>query len=227
MEYIIKLLGLVSHINTVIQNLVNSGSNWAYTVIFLIMFSGAAFIFAAPILPSVSLIFLITSLSIAGLLNPLLAYFVSTAAIVIGDLSAYLLGRLIRSKVIDTHRLPFFKAEHFDKTKKIYDRADFFSIVFARFTPVVGSFAQFVAGTINFEFQAFVKRNVIAGVIWMTIYFVLGLLFAAIPTLGRNFVLMFFIVPLFSAVVSIGYYIFRNLDVINAIRQKRSILHER
>jgi membrane-associated protein len=228
MEHFIKILGFVSQINNTVQGLVNSDGDWAYAVIFLVIFSGAAFIFAAPVLPSVSLIFLITSLSTEGLLNPILAYFVLVAAISMGDIAAYFLGSFTRNKIINAFGVPLIKAEHLEKTKAIYGKADFFTIVFARFTPVVGSLAQYAAGTINIEFNIFARRNVIAGVIWMTINFALGWLCTIIPVLGRNFVLMFMIMPIVSAIISVSYYIFKNFDVLNIIKRKRkNALYER
>lgn len=224
MEHFIKILALVSQVNTAIEGLVNGGSGWAYGAIFLIIFSGAAFVFAAPILPSVSLIFLITSLSAAGILNPFLAYLILIAAIIIGDLSAYFLGSFTRNKVINNFKLPFIKEKHLEKTRMMYDKADFLATVFARFTPVVGSLAQFVAGAIDLKLHTFVKRNVVSGMVWMTVNFSIGWLCTAIPVLGRNFVMMFMVVPIVSTIAGIAYFSIKNLGALNFLSQRRNIM---
>jgi len=200
--------------NILIESVVGNGGSIAYIIMFLILFIGAAFVFTAPMLPSVSLIFLVASLSVAGLLNPFLSFIVLVVAIALGDLTSYYIGKVIRHKLINNEKIPFIKTRYINRTKLIYDRADFLSIVFARFTPVVGSFAQLVAGAIDHNIGTFCKRNIIAGAIWLLINFAGGCLVAVIPGIKSNFVLIFMLVPFASLFISIGYYIVRNSGVL-------------
>lgn len=57
MEYIAKLLILISDINKIIESVVIGGGAWAYAAMFIMIYSGASFALFAPVLPSVSLIF--------------------------------------------------------------------------------------------------------------------------------------------------------------------------
>jgi membrane protein DedA with SNARE-associated domain len=210
LELITHVLKLFTQANQVIEKVVSSGGSLAYIIMFLILFIGAAFVFTAPVLPSISLIFLVASLCVAGLLNPFLSFIVLIAAISLGDLTSFFIGKAIRHKLINNQRIPFIKVEHINQTRKIYDKADFLSIVLARFTPMIGSFAQLVAGTIDHKISTFCKRNVISGVIWLIVNFTGGLLIAFIPMMKSNFVLIFMIVPFASMFLSIGYYLARN-----------------
>ncbi|MGB7603939.1 MAG: VTT domain-containing protein [Lutisporaceae bacterium] len=224
MEYITKLLILIAYINKIIENVVISGGAWAYVVMFIMIYVGASFTLFAPVLPSVSLIFLVTSLSATGLINPYLSYIILILAICLGDITAYYIGCITRSKLIDSKFIRFIKAEHIIKTKVMYDKANFLTFLFARFTPVIGSLAQFIAGTIEYNFVSFVLNNVVAGILWMTFHFVAGWIFATIPTLEDNFVLMFFMVPIISSIIGIVYYVAKNTNIFRYLRQKRCSL---
>jgi membrane-associated protein len=206
-------MNLLAKINVVIERAVGNGGSLAYIIMFLILFIGAAFVFTAPMLPSVSLIFLVASLSVAGLLNPFLSFVVLVTAIALGDLTSYYIGKIIRFKLINNEKIPFIKIKHINTTKLIYEKSDFLSILFARFTPVVGSFAQLVAGAINHNIGTFCKRNVIAGGIWLFVNFAGGCLISIIPGLKSNFALIFMLVPFASGIVSVGYYLARNSGI--------------
>lgn len=219
MTYITPILEFFAQVNLVIENAVSSGGSLAYIIMFLILFVGAAFVFTAPMLPSLSLIFLVASLSVAGLLNPVISLIVLIAAISLGDLTSYYIGKTIKNKLINNQRIPFIKIEHINITKRLYDKADFFAIVFARFTPVIGSFAQLVAGTIDQKISTFCKRNVVSGAIWLLLNFTFGYLVAFIPALKSNFVLIFMLVPIASMFLSIGYYMARNFGALAFIRR--------
>lgn len=224
MEYITKLIILISYVNKIIENIVIGGGAWAYAAMFMMIYAGASIVLLAPILPSVSLIFLVTSLSAAGLLNPYLSFAVLILAICLGDITAYYLGCITRNKLVGSKLLRFIKAEHIKKTKDMYEKANFLTFVFARFTPIIGSLAQFTAGTIEFKFTSFILNNVAAGILWMTFNFVAGWVFATIPTLQDNFVLMFFMVPIISSIIGIVYYIVKNTNILRYLRQKRCSL---
>lgn len=210
MTYINQALELFAQLNILIEHAVSKGGGLAYLIMFMILYIGAAFVFTAPMLPSLSLIFLVASLCVAGLLNPVLSFVVLVAAIALGDLTSYYIGKTIRYKLINHQKIPFIKLQHINQTRKIYDKADFLAIVFARFTPVIGSFAQLVAGTIDHKISTFCKRNVISGAIWLLVNFIFGYLVAFIPALKSNFVLIFMLVPIASGVLSVGYYLARN-----------------
>lgn len=211
MEYVIYLTEIVTRLNYIIEKIVIHGGNWAYAVMFLILYTGAALVIAAPFLPSVSLIFLVTSLSIAGLINPIAALLTLTAAIVLGDITSYYVGKLIRAKIITTNRLSIIKEAHIERTKALYDEVGLTAVIFARFTPIVGSLAQTVAGAINYSMDAFISRNIIAGIIWLLANFVLGWAFAVIPELRSNFIVLIMIMPAFSLLVSMVYYLKKSI----------------
>ena len=214
LAFIDEAVALISKFNLLIENTVINGGDWAYIIMFVILYAGAAFVVTAPLLPSVSLIFLVASLSVAGFLNPFVSFIVLVSAIVLGDLTSYFLGKGVRCKLLDNCRIPFIKKEHINFTKNIYEKSDFISIVLARFTPLIGSLAQMVAGAVNHKLSTFCARNLVAGVIWLIVYFVGGWVVAVIPAFKNNFVLIFMVVPVASGIVSVAYYITRNFGIL-------------
>lgn len=211
MGYAVYLTEIIIRLNYIIERVVVHGGNWAYAVMFLILYAGAAFVLATPFLPSVSLIFLVTSLSIAGIINPVAALLTLTAAIVLGDVTSYYIGKLIRDKIIMAKRLIIIKEAHIERTKALYDDMGVTAVIFARFTPVVGSLAQMVAGAINYSMNAFISRNIIAGIVWLLVNFALGWAFAVIPELRSNFIVLIMIMPAFSLIVSVVYYLKKSI----------------
>lgn len=220
MTHFFNIMSLTAKANTVIENAVIHGGNWAYAIMFIILFTGAALVFTAPALPSTSLIFLITSLAAAGLLNPIVSFLVLAAAISFGDVAAYWLGYSIGFKLKERTSFPYVKKEYFEKTEKIYSKADLVTMIFARFTPIVGSLAQLVAGAINYRFKSFLTRNILAGIVWLIFYYIAGWIFAITPNLGNNYVVMFLIVPIASTVLSLGYYVIKNFGVSMLTKQQ-------
>ncbi len=221
MHIIAYFSSLFTKINFIIEKIVNGGGSWAYLIMFLILYIGAAVVVTAPFLPSVSLIFMIVSLSVAGLLNPILSFFALTAAVVLGDLTGYFLGKLIGDKLICRNRIPFIKANHIEKSRKLYDEASLVTMVFARFTPMIGSLAQLIAGAVNYRFDAFLLNNVIAGVIWLVVHLTIGFILAVIPTFRNNYILITLIVPILSGLVTLFYFVKKSFSVI-AISGKAS-----
>jgi membrane-associated protein len=220
LTHFLNIMSITTKANNMIENAVIHGGNWAYAMMFIILFTGAALVFTAPALPSTSLIFLITSLAAAGLLNPILSFLVLAAAICFGDIAAYWLGYHIGFKLKDDRNFPHVKKEYFEKTQRIYSKADLVTMIFARFTPIVGSLAQLVAGAINYRFKSFLSKNLLAGIVWLIFYYTAGWIFAVTPQLGNNHVVMFLLVPIVSTVLSLGYYAIKNFGAFMLTKQQ-------
>jgi membrane-associated protein len=216
MQIIAYFNSLFNQINIMIEKIVNGGGGWAYLIMFLILYVGAAVIVTAPFLPSVSLIFMIVSLCVAGLLNPFMSVLALAAAVVLGDLTGYFIGKLIGDKLIDKNRIPFIKANHIEQSRKLYDGVSLLTMIFARFTPMIGSLAQLIAGAVNYKLDAFLLRNVIAGVIWLIVHLIIGWVLAVIPAFKNNYILITLLVPVFSGMVTVFYFVKKSLRLMAA-----------
>ena len=68
------------------------------------------------------------------------------SAAMIGDSTGYLLGRQTGPRIFSRQDSRFFKQEYVTRTHAYYERYGGKTILFARFVPIVRTFAAFMAG---------------------------------------------------------------------------------
>ncbi|OGT28100.1 MAG: hypothetical protein A3K00_09215, partial [Gallionellales bacterium RIFOXYD2_FULL_52_7] len=136
---------LVLHLDTHLMALVQNYGVWVYGILFLIIFAETGLVFM-PFLPGDSLLFVAGAL--CGLdalqlewLIPLLIL-----AAFSGDNTNYWVGRLIGMRVFQRFEGRLLKREYLDKTHAFYEKHGGKTIIFARFMPIIRTFAPFVAG---------------------------------------------------------------------------------
>jgi membrane-associated protein len=88
------------------------------------------------------------------------------AAAVIGDQVGYVIGRRAGPGLFDRPKSRFFKPQHVAKAHDFLERRGPFTIVLARFIPIVRTFAPVVAGVGKMRYRTFVTYNVLGGFIW-------------------------------------------------------------
>ena len=177
-------LHLDVHLSTVIQNY----GTWTYGILFMIIFCETGLVIA-PILPGDSLLFAAGTFAAKGdfdvkLLVPLLII-----AAILGDALNYSIGRYLGPKVLQKNSR-IFKKEDLEKTQQFYEKYGGKTIIFARFVPIVRTFAPFLAGVGKMKYSYFASYNVIGGVIWIVLFVLAGLFFGNIPAVKHNFTLV-------------------------------------
>lgn len=95
-----------------------------------------------------------------------LLVFILFVAAVVGDGVGYLFGKRIGRKIFNRPNSRIFKQEHIQKAEAFYQKYGPLTIVLARFTPVVRTFAPVVAGVGNMRYRTFLTYNVIGALIW-------------------------------------------------------------
>lgn len=131
------------------------------TIIFLE--SGVFFGF---FLPGASLLFISGVLASAGVFNIwLLAPLVGLAAI-LGDNVGYWFGAKVGIRLFSRPDSRFFKQSHVDKTRIFFEKYGTLTIIFARFVPVVRTFAPILAGVGSMNYRLFFIYNVIGASLW-------------------------------------------------------------
>lgn len=143
----------------------------------------------APILPGDSLLFAAGTFAAKGdfdvkLLVPLLII-----AAILGDALNYSIGRYLGPKVLQKNSR-IFKKEYLEKTQQFYEKYGGKTIIFARFVPIVRTFAPFLAGVGKMKYSYFATYNVIGGIIWIVLFVLAGLFFGNIPAVKHNFTLV-------------------------------------
>ncbi|MBI2117683.1 VTT domain-containing protein, partial [Candidatus Peregrinibacteria bacterium] len=115
-----------------------------------------------------------------------------SVAALIGDSVNYALGRHIGPRVFRSETHFLFKREHLDQTREFYRTHGAKTIVFARFVPIIRTFAPFVAGVGHMPYRQFFLYNVAGGILWVFLFVFGGVLFGNIPVVRENFTLVIF-----------------------------------
>ncbi len=87
-------------------------------------------------------------------------------AAVLGDGVGYLFGKRIGRKIFTRPNSLIFRQENIRKAEAFYKKYGGITIVLARFTPVIRTFAPIVAGVGNMHYRTFLSFNVIGALIW-------------------------------------------------------------
>jgi membrane-associated protein len=82
------------------------------------------------------------------------------------------------------------KTGHLDKTHAFYEKHGGKTILFARFLPIVRTFAPFVAGIGLMRYRLFVMFSAVGSLAWITSFTVGGYYFGNIPVIKNNLTLM-------------------------------------
>ena len=210
-ELIKSIIDFVLHIDTHLVEIVNDYQTWTYLILFLIIFAETGLV-VTPILPGDSLLFAagaIVAKPETNLSIWLLCVLLIVAAI-LGDLVNYHIGKYIGYKAFDG-RYRFLKSEYLMQTQKFYEKHGGKTIIYARFIPIVRTFAPFVAGIGTMTYSKFATFNVVGGVLWVSAFLFIGYFFGGLPIIKENFTYVIFAIIIASVIP----------PIIEVIREKR------
>lgn len=89
-------------------------------------------------------------------------------AAIAGDSVGYFFGRKYGRQFFSSDRKRrFFNQDHLEKAEAFYARHGVKTIILARFTPVVRTFAPILAGVGEMEYKLFVTYNILGGIFWV------------------------------------------------------------
>lgn len=116
---------------------------------------------------------------------------VSVAVVaVLGDQTAYLIGRRLGPALFDKHDSRLFKKRYIAQSQEFFDKYGPKTIVLARFVPVVRTFAPVLAGASTMRYRMFLAYNVIGGALWAASMTLLGYFLGTVPFVRDNVELM-------------------------------------
>jgi len=189
-ELIKDFLNLFLHLDKHLGDLISQYGTMTYAILFAIIFVETGLIIM-PFLPGDSLLFVAGYFAAQGSLNMMVLMVLLFLAAFIGDTLNYSVGKYLGMKVLDW-KIPFVKQEHFDKTHAFYEKHGPKTIIFARFIPIIRTFAPFVAGAGKMDYKTFITYNIIGGAIWVVLLLSAGYYFGDIPVVKKNFELVIF-----------------------------------
>jgi len=201
MEYIYQFMDYFIHLDVHLGNLIATYGVITYVILFLIIFAETGLV-VTPFLPGDSLLFTAGALAALGSFNIFLLFAVLLAAAIAGDTVNYKIGAIIGPKVY-TKENRFIKKEHLMKTHAFYEKHGGKTIIFARFLPIIRTFAPFVAGVGTMNYSKFIVYNITGAGLWVAAFTFMGYFFGNIPFVKEHFsfiVLAIFLIPGFVAI---------------------------
>ena len=99
-------------------------------------------------------------------------------AAILGDATGYFIGRQAGHTLYHRPNSRLFKQAHLQRTHAFYEKHGGKTIIFARFVPIVRTFAPVVAGAAEMGYKKFAAYNIIGGILWVVATTMLGYLLA-------------------------------------------------
>jgi membrane-associated protein len=138
-------------------------------------------------LPGDSLLFTVGVVAGAGQLNIVEICALLTCASILGDQSGYFLGYRTGPRIFSRPDSLVFKQEYVTRTQAFFARHGGKTLIYAKFVPIVRTFAPFMAGVGRMSYPRFFAFNVFGGVGWVLSMTLAGYYLGGIPLIRRNF----------------------------------------
>ncbi|HQS57381.1 MAG: hypothetical protein B7Y56_14470 [Gallionellales bacterium 35-53-114] len=197
MEIITYLFNVVMNLDSHLLALTQQYGMWIYAILFTIIFSETGLVIF-PFLPGDSLLFVAGALCGIGALDIYLLLPLLMLAAFMGDNTNYWTGRLVGKRLVKFGNSRFLKTEHLDKTHAFYKKHGGKTIIFARFLPIVRTFAPFVAGIARMHYRLFVLFSAAGSVVWIAFFVIGGFFLGNIPLIKNNLTLMILVIVFVS-----------------------------
>ncbi|KRN81312.1 DedA family membrane protein [Pediococcus ethanolidurans] len=143
-----------------------------------------------PFLPGDSLLFAAAALSANSIyhLNIWIFIFSLFFAAVLGDSTNFFIGRLIGNALTEHHIFgKLINKQKMEESKEFFDHYGSISITFARYMPIIRTFAPFVAGGSNFKYQKFIIFDILGSSTWVALCCGAGYFFGNFPVVKQHF----------------------------------------
>jgi membrane-associated protein len=188
-EFLVQFVDFVLHLGAHIEALVRDYGAWTYAILFLIIFCETGLV-VTPFLPGDSLLFAVGAVAATGALDPIAVCALLSIAAILGDTVNYAVGHWVGPVVFHREDSRWLNKQHLERTHRFYEKYGGKTIIFARFVPIIRTFAPFVAGIGSMNYPKFLAYNAIGGVVWIVSFVSAGLWFGNIPVVKENFSLV-------------------------------------
>jgi membrane-associated protein len=137
-----------------------------YMVLFFIVFAETGLFFGF-LLPGDSLLITAGLVAASGKLGFWETNATMILAAILGDSTGYFIGRILGRKLFERPDSLIFRREYLERTQNFYDRHGGKTIFFARFVPVIRSFATTVAGIAKMPYTRFIGFSISGAITWI------------------------------------------------------------
>ena len=138
-------------------------------------------------LPGDSLLFTVGVVAGAGHLDIVEICALLCVASIVGDQSGYLLGYRTGPSIFSRKDSRLFKQEYVTRTQQFYEKHGGKTLIYAKFVPIVRTFAPFMAGVGRMRYARFVGFNVVGGLGWVLSMTLAGYTLGGFPLVRKHF----------------------------------------
>lgn len=200
MEVLKQFVDLILHIDIHLIQIVNEYQYWTYLILFVIIFAETGLV-VTPFLPGDSVLFAMGALIAKPEtdLNIFIMLLLLIVAAILGDFVNYEIGKTLGQRVF-TEKSKIFKPAYLKKTEDFYAKHGNRTIIYARFVPIVRTFAPFIAGVSKMSYSNFGRYNIIGGLLWVSLFIFAGYFFGQVPFIKNNFSVVILVIIIISLV---------------------------
>ena len=202
MELIHQFIDLFLHLDKHLDAVILQYGVWTYLLLFVIIFCETGLV-VTPILPGDSLLFAVGAFCARGSLELPVVLVLLIVAAIAGDTVNYWIGHKVGPKIFHKEKVRFMNKAHLNRAHEFYEKYGGKTIIFARFMPIIRTFAPFVAGIGSMTYGRFLTYNVVGGILWITIFVIGGYFFGNIPVVKKNFTLVILVIIFLSILPAI------------------------
>ncbi len=206
MDLLTSFIDIILHLDTHLLALTHQYGVWVYGILFLIIYCETGLV-VTPFLPGDSLLFVAGALCGMGALHLGLLVTLLVLAAFGGDNTNYWIGRTLGLRLFERVSGKILKHEHLDKTRAFYAKHGGKTIIFARFLPIIRTFAPFVAGIGAMRYRLFVVFSALGSIAWIGSLTVAGFFFGNIPLVKNNLTLIILGIIVISLLPAIREFI--------------------
>lgn len=183
-----ELIDFILHVDVHLNEFAAANGALIYGLLFLIVFVETGVV-VMPFLPGDSLLFAAGALAATGVMDPWALFFLLWFAAVLGDNCNYFVGRYFGQRIYEQDSR-WIRRDYLDRTQAYFDRHGGKTIVFARFMPIIRTFAPFVAGVGKMPYRRFLLIDIFGGLVWVGSFIILGYGFGNLPVVKDNFMIV-------------------------------------
>ncbi len=190
MEFLLSLIELakdwVLHLDEKLEWLVGEYQTLTYLILFLIVFVETGLV-VMPLLPGDSLLVAAGSIAaLDGTLNIAILIPMLIVAALLGDNTNYFIGSRFGVRVFDLN-WKLLKREYLERTETFYEKHGGYTLIMARFVPIVRTFAPFAAGLGTMKYRTFLMYCIAGAVLWVSSISTLGYVLGSHPWVKAHF----------------------------------------
>jgi membrane-associated protein len=157
--------------------------------------------------PGDSLLFTAGILASQNIFNIYLLIILCILAAILGDSIGYWSGKKYGRKLFERDAGFFFKKQRIYDAEKFYDKYGKYTIIIARFVPIIRTFAPIVAGIGKMHYRTFISYNIFGGILWVFSVTILGYIFGGMITNPDRYIIPLAFLIIFISIIPIAFKI--------------------